>query len=179
MIATVIGDGGWGTALALTLVRNGHAPRVWGPDAAYSAEVRATRRNPRFMPGVELPEGIVWTADPAEALAGSEAVVFVVPSKFARATLERFKPAWEAAGRPPVVSATKGFDMATRERISELVREVWGAAAAVLLVGGIDLGVGFCCSIGLLGCGQAFLCEVLVKILGHRFEGWMAVSHNR
>ena len=58
MIATVIGDGGWGTALALTLVRNGHAPRVWGPDAAYSAEVRATRRNPRFMPGVELPEGM-------------------------------------------------------------------------------------------------------------------------
>ena len=132
MIATVIGDGGWGTALALTLVRNGHAPRVWGPDAAYSAEVRATRRNPRFLPGVELPETITWTADPAEALAGSEAVVFVVPSKYARATLERFKPAWEAAGRPPVVSATKGFDLATRERISELVREVWGADAAVL-----------------------------------------------
>ena len=32
MIATVIGDGGWGSALALVLHRNGHAPRVWGPE---------------------------------------------------------------------------------------------------------------------------------------------------
>lgn len=132
MNVTVVGDGGWGTALALTLARNGHRPCVWGPDEAYSAEVRATRKNPRFMPGVELPETVEWTADPATALAGAEAVVFVVPSKYARATLERFKARWQQAGCPPVVSATKGFDADTLERMSSLISSVWGVSAAVL-----------------------------------------------
>ncbi|MGB4241228.1 MAG: glycerol-3-phosphate dehydrogenase, partial [Kiritimatiellia bacterium] len=35
MRVAVLGDGGWGTALALTLVRNGHSPTVWGPNAEY------------------------------------------------------------------------------------------------------------------------------------------------
>ena len=56
MKVAVIGDGGWGTALALTLARNGHAPRVWGPAADYVAEIRQTRRNRKFLPGVPLPE---------------------------------------------------------------------------------------------------------------------------
>ena len=44
MNVAVVGDGGWGTALALTLLRNGHQPCVWGPDAAYVAQVRSTDR---------------------------------------------------------------------------------------------------------------------------------------
>ena len=135
MKVAVIGDGGWGTALALTLARNGHAPRVWGPDAAYLGEIRTTRRNRKFLPGVELPEAIAWTADPAEALAGAEAVAMVVPSKYVRATLERFAPAYRAGGSPPVVSATKGFDEATQERMTAAISELWGAPAPAALSG--------------------------------------------
>lgn len=135
MKVAVVGDGGWGTALALTLARNGHAPRVWGPDSAYLDEVRSTRLNRKFMPGVELPAAIGWTADPAEALSGAEAVVVVVPSKYMRATLERFADAWRAAAAPPVLSATKGFDESTRERMTELLADVWGAAAPAALSG--------------------------------------------
>ena len=135
MRVAVIGDGGWGTALALTLARNGHAPRVWGPSADYVAELRATRRNRKFLPGVELPESIGWTADPAEALEGAEAAVMVVPSKYVRATLERFAPAYRAAGSPPVASATKGFDESTRERMTEVVAQVWGVKSPAALSG--------------------------------------------
>ena len=135
MRVAVIGDGGWGTALALVLARNGHAPRVWGPAAEYIEEIGATRRNRKFLPGVELPEAIEWTADPGAALAGAEAVVVVVPSKYMRGTLERMAGAYGAAGRPPVVSATKGFDEATRERMTELVEEVWGVASPAALSG--------------------------------------------
>lgn len=135
MKVAVIGDGGWGTALALTLARNGHAPRVWGPEAAYLDEIRTTRRNRKFLPGVELPAAIEWTADPAEALAGAEDVVMVVPSKYVRATLERFAGAYRAAGSPPVVSATKGFDEATQERMTEAISELWGAPAPAALSG--------------------------------------------
>lgn len=135
MKVAVIGDGGWGTALALTLARNGHAPCVWGPAAEYIAEIRATRLNRKFMAGVELPEAIGWTAEPAEALAGAEAVVMVVPSKYVRGTLDRFAAAFRAAGSPPVVSATKGFDESTQERMTEAIAEVWGVAAPAALSG--------------------------------------------
>ena len=135
MKVAVIGDGGWGTALALVLARHGHAPRVWGPDETYLDEVRRTRRNRKFLPGVELPEALAWTADPAAALAGAEAVVMVVPSRYVRATLERFAADYRAAGSPPVVSATKGFDEATRERMTEILSELWGVRAPAALSG--------------------------------------------
>ena len=135
MKLAVIGDGGWGTALALTLARNGHAPRVWGPAADYVAEIRKTRRNRKFLAGVELPETIAWTADPDEALAGAEAVAMVVPSKYVRATLGRFAGAYRAAGAPPVVSATKGFDETTLERMTEILSELWSVKAPAALSG--------------------------------------------
>ena len=135
MNVAVLGDGGWGTALALALLRNGHAPRVWGPAEDYLAEIRATRRNRKFLPGVELPAGIEWTADPEETLAGAEAVVMVVPSRHVRATLERFAAAYRTAGPLPVVSATKGFDEATRERMTEILAELWSVPAPAALSG--------------------------------------------
>jgi glycerol-3-phosphate dehydrogenase (NAD(P)+) len=135
MKVAVIGDGGWGTALALTLFRNGHAPHVWGPSADYIAEIRLMHLNPKFLPGVDLPEEIEWTSDPAEALAGAEAVVMVVPSKYVRTTLERFAAAYVSAGAPPVVSATKGFDESTQERMTEAIAEWWGVKTPAALSG--------------------------------------------
>lgn len=135
MNVAVVGDGGWGTALALTLLRNGHRPCVWGPDAAYVAQVHRTRRNPKFLPGVDIPTGVEWTADPSVVLADAEAVVVVVPSRYMRAVLERFAEAFQAAGRPPVLSATKGFDEATHERMTDLLIAIWGVAAPAVLSG--------------------------------------------
>jgi len=45
----VLGNGGFGTAMALTLARAGHAVALWGHDAAYTATIAATRRNPRYL----------------------------------------------------------------------------------------------------------------------------------
>ncbi|NLG35122.1 MAG: NAD(P)-dependent glycerol-3-phosphate dehydrogenase [Lentisphaerae bacterium] len=135
MRVAVIGDGGWGTALALVLARNGHVPCVWGPSADYIQEIRTTRMNRKFLNGVELPGTIEWTAEPGEALGGAEAVAVVVPSKYVRGTLERMGAVYRAAGRLPVVSATKGFDEATRKRMTEVVKEVWGVASPAALSG--------------------------------------------
>ncbi|HHX98535.1 MAG: NAD(P)H-dependent glycerol-3-phosphate dehydrogenase [Kiritimatiellia bacterium] len=135
MNVAVLGDGGWGSALALTLHRHGHTPCVWGPSADYIAEIRQTRQNRKFLPGVEFPPAITWTADPSTALASATAVVLAVPSRYVRATLGRFAPAYQAAGAPPVVSATKGFDETTHQRISEILAEIWGVAAPAALSG--------------------------------------------
>ena len=72
---TVIGDGGWGSALALILNGNRHRVTVWGPDAVYIEELKTSGDNSRFLPGVPLPDTIVWTADEAQALNGAEGIV--------------------------------------------------------------------------------------------------------
>ncbi|MCF7838285.1 MAG: NAD(P)-dependent glycerol-3-phosphate dehydrogenase [Candidatus Marinimicrobia bacterium] len=115
----VIGDGGWGTALALTLQRNGHQVRVWSAFAENVAAITSAGENSAFLPGVPLPPDLQWTSEPAAALAGAELGVFVVPSRHAAAVLERFAPHWPAAF--PLVIATKGFDPATHLRTGEII----------------------------------------------------------
>ncbi len=130
---TVIGDGGWGTSLAITLNGNGHQVTVWGPDAAYLDEIRATRDNRKFLPGVPLPETLHWTADEAEAMAQAEGVVLAVPSRYYAATLRRFE------GQLPesfhAVSVSKGFDPDTHQRLSALAVEAWRHPGVAALSG--------------------------------------------
>lgn len=130
---SVIGDGGWGTALALVLERNGHAVRVWGPFPEYIETIRNARENPKFLPGVPLPDAIRWTADRAEAVDGAEAVVFVVPSIYYRDTAASF-----ATLIPPnalLLSATKGLDRETHHRMSETAEEALGREPVAALSG--------------------------------------------
>ena len=51
----VLGAGSWGTALAVWLAERGHAVTLWGHDAAHVEQLRATRRNEKYLPGIELP----------------------------------------------------------------------------------------------------------------------------
>jgi glycerol-3-phosphate dehydrogenase (NAD(P)+) len=133
MKITIIGDGGWGTAVGCLLNSYGHAVTLWGPFADYLDEIRAGRENTRFLPGVALPETLRWTADPAEAVAGAEAVVLASPSKFFADVCRLF------AGLVPadalVVSLTKGLCEATHCRMSELAQELLGVAPVAVLSG--------------------------------------------
>ena len=108
MNITIIGDGGWGTAIGLLLHAYGHRVTLWGPFATYLDEVRAARENTRYLPGIALPDGLRWCADPAEAAAGTEAVVLAVPSKFYAAVCASFAgliPATTAVGMPRATSS--------------------------------------------------------------------------
>ena len=130
MKVTVIGDGGWGTALAMVLDRNGHDVTVWGPFPEYLEEVRATGENKTYLPGVGVPETLHWTSDHAEAVKGAGLVVLVVPSRFYKPVMEAFKP-----HIPPealIVSATKGLDEVTHVRMSETAEKILGRPVAVL-----------------------------------------------
>lgn len=132
----VIGDGGWGTALALVAQANGHAVRVWGPFAEYLDQVRAQRENIKFLAGVPLPADIEWTHDFPAALAGAEVVVLAVPSKFSRAVLTKMKPALAAqAPSALILSVTKGFDSETGHRMSPTAEEILGVAPVAALSG--------------------------------------------
>ncbi len=130
---TVIGDGGWGTALALILHRNGHSVRVWGPFPDYVAEIAARRENPRFLAGIPLPAEIAWTADPAAAVDGANLVVLATPSQFYAGVLQRFSPVWPSGAL--AVSVTKGLDRETHHRMSAVAESILGAGPVAALSG--------------------------------------------
>ena len=125
MKAVVIGDGAWGTALALDLLENGHEVVLWGAFPDYLAEMAATRENTRFLRGVRLPAELKFEADPARALAGATLAVLATPTQFLGAVLKRFV----AAGVPDgliVVDVAKGIETGTLRRISEMVAAEFG-----------------------------------------------------
>ncbi|HUK13756.1 MAG TPA: NAD(P)H-dependent glycerol-3-phosphate dehydrogenase [Thermoanaerobaculaceae bacterium] len=127
MNVAVIGAGSWGTALAIHLQRAGCAVRIWAREAEIVAGVAARRRNPLFLSDFELPDGIVVSGDLAPSVADAEAVVFVVPVQFARALLRELKPLLPPGA--PLISASKGIEIASLQRMDEIVRAELGLPA--------------------------------------------------
>ncbi|MDD5482925.1 MAG: NAD(P)-dependent glycerol-3-phosphate dehydrogenase [Kiritimatiellae bacterium] len=129
----IIGDGGWGTALALHFVSGNFRVRVWGPDAGYLASVRKARKNRFYLPGISLPSGIGWTADCGEAADGADLAVLAVPSKYCRAVFQRFAGLF--GNKCAILSVSKGFDPATGKRISGVAEEYFGRLPIAVLSG--------------------------------------------
>lgn len=129
----VLGDGGWGTALALLLHQNGHAVKLWGAFPDYIEKTRAWRENKLYLPGVQLPHGIVLTADRAEAARDTDLFVVAVPTRYFRSVLASF-----AGQLPPgcrLVSVAKGFDPETRERMTQVAASILPGARVAALSG--------------------------------------------
>lgn len=129
----IMGDGGWGTALALVLHRNGHAVRVWGAFPDYTDEARRRGENFKFLPGVPLPPDLGWTAAAEEAMDQANAVVLAVPSRFFRASLGRFAPLLPASAM--VLSVTKGLDPAEGRRMTEVAESILSRRPVAALSG--------------------------------------------
>jgi glycerol-3-phosphate dehydrogenase (NAD(P)+) len=122
--AAVLGAGSWGTTFAAVMADAGCAVTVWARDEKVARQIGDERRNERYVPGVELPEGITATTDARKAVHGADLVVIAVPSQSARATLE---PLRDAIGPHAVaVSLMKGVELGTDRRMSEVVAESLG-----------------------------------------------------
>ena len=65
---SVIGDGGWGTTLAIHLAKNKHTVRLWGPFPSYIRQIKKSRINTKFLPGVRLARNIKLTEDLVDAI---------------------------------------------------------------------------------------------------------------
>ena len=125
MKAVVIGDGAWGTALALDLLENGHEVVMWGAFPDYLEEMAAKRENVRFLRGVTLPAELHFEADPAKAVAGASLAVLATPTQFLGGVLKRFAAVGIPAGLL-VVDVAKGIESGTLRRISEMVAAEFG-----------------------------------------------------
>jgi glycerol-3-phosphate dehydrogenase (NAD(P)+) len=129
----VIGDGGWGTTLAMLLHRNGVKTALWSAFPEHVDELKKQHENRRYLPGVKLPPELFVTADPFEAARGAELALSVVPTQFLRKVAETFEDALE--GAVPVVSCTKGIEIETFRTPSEILYEVLGKRPIAVLSG--------------------------------------------
>ena len=118
----LLGAGSWGTALTIHLERLGARPRLWGRDHVLVKEIRETRENRRYLPGIAVPPGALVTSDAEEALVGAGIVIAAVPSHFIETALASTK-GWIPPGAT-VVSATKGLEPGRGRRISVLLGEL-------------------------------------------------------
>lgn len=130
----VLGDGAWGTALAMVLTGNGHDAALWGPFPDYLDEMRTRRENVRFLPGVSLPEGLRLEPDLAAAVAGAELLVLASPSQYLRGTLAKLRPHHDPR-RQCVVNVAKGIEVDTLLRMSEVCAELLGPCRYAVLSG--------------------------------------------
>jgi glycerol-3-phosphate dehydrogenase (NAD(P)+) len=129
----IIGAGNWGTALAIVAARAGHRVHLWCRDADVASAINHDRINSRYLNSASIPASVTATNDLAEALRDAASVLFAAPSHAARELLTAASPLLDEAAI--VVSVSKGIEIETGKRISEITMEVAGAHPFVCLSG--------------------------------------------
>lgn len=131
MRASVFGGGSWGTALAVQLEGAGHDVTLWVRRDELAARINESRRNETYLPGVALPDSLRATSDLGAAAAHAELAVVAVPSEYCRGVYREIAHSLRREAR--VVSATKGFELSTLERLTQVAQdELPGRAIAAV-----------------------------------------------
>ncbi len=134
MKIAILGNGGFGTAMALTLARAGHAVAMWGHDAIYTAQIAASRRNPRYLDGVVLPDGIRISNDATAVLDRCQLVLVAVPTQHVRGVILAVAP--QLVPTVPLVSLAKGLEQSTGKRPTAILTELVGGEQRVFALSG-------------------------------------------
>ena len=124
-VVSILGAGGWGTALAVLCADRGMKVHLWGYDKAQVDKLSQSRANDRYLPGVPLAESILPTNDLRDC-ASADVVFFVTPSKAIRAVAGQFSKT-PVPPATPLVSCTKGIEHESGLRMSEVLREYFPA----------------------------------------------------
>ncbi|WP_027108880.1 NAD(P)H-dependent glycerol-3-phosphate dehydrogenase [Lacticigenium naphthae] len=129
---TVLGAGSWGTALATVLQANGHIVRLWGNNTKQIKEINEKHTNTHYLKNFTVPKEIKATVDLKEALADTDAILFVVPTGAMRSVAQQV----QALLTEPklIIHASKGLEQNTYLRISEILSEEIPAAKRKAIV---------------------------------------------
>jgi len=130
----IIGGGSWGTALAVIAARAGHEVQLWSRNADVVRSINERRVNSRYLTSVQIPASVAATNELSAALDRAELVLFAAPSHAARELITGASPhLLEAA---IIVSVSKGIEIETGKRISEIVKEIVGATHEFVCLSG-------------------------------------------
>jgi glycerol-3-phosphate dehydrogenase (NAD(P)+) len=118
----VLGAGAWGTAMAAVLSARLQVS-LWARDRAQAEAIGRTRRNERYLPGIEVPRAVEVVTDFAAAAAGAQLALAATPVAGLRDLLQKLGP------RTPLVWLCKGFEEGSGLLPHQIVEEVLGGAA--------------------------------------------------
>ena len=125
----IIGSGSWGVALGIHLAKLGNKVKIW----SFMEEERDIINNEKrckFLPGVELPDGIYCSTDYKEVIDGTDFILHVTPSKFTRNMVKEYK---EFVENKPIIICSKGLEMESLKTLDEVIlEEIPNAKIAVL-----------------------------------------------
>ncbi len=125
----IIGSGSWGVALGIHLVKQGNKVKIW----SFAEEERDLINNEhkcKFLPGIELPEGIYCSTNYKEVIDGTDFILHVTPSKFTRNMVREYKQYVE---NRPIVICSKGLETDSLKTLDEVIlEEIPNAKIAVL-----------------------------------------------
>jgi len=129
----VIGAGGWGTALSVIWARQGLAILLCGNDPSRVEELRTSRENSAYLPGVNLPKAIGLTSD-LHSCADADLIVFVTPSTALRETAARLAKV-KINSKAVLLSCIKGIEHGTGKRMSEILSQIFPQHTIAVLSG--------------------------------------------
>jgi glycerol-3-phosphate dehydrogenase (NAD(P)+) len=128
----VLGAGSWGTTLSVVLASAGHPVSLWDHDRPLLDALERDRENRKYLAGIALPDGVKVRAELEQALDGAAVAIYAVPSHALRSVGGRVAR-YGTRGVP--VCATKGLELDTLKRATEVLAETLGDPDPVLLVG--------------------------------------------
>ncbi len=130
---SIIGAGSWGIALAVLLHKNGHQVTVWSVIEAEIKMLQKEHEHKDKLPGVKLPEDMVFTTDLEQAVRGAEVLVLAVPSPYTRSTSHSMAP-FVREGQM-IVNVAKGIEEKTLLTLSQIIEEEIPQANVAVLSG--------------------------------------------
>jgi glycerol-3-phosphate dehydrogenase (NAD(P)+) len=122
----VIGAGSWGTTLADLVAKRGQEVVLWAHEAKSVEEMKRTRINSLYLPGVVLAEGLEFTGSLQEAVSGKELILSVTPSQLTREVLQKALPFIDE--NAIIVSASKGIELDSLLTMSQVCAQILPAA---------------------------------------------------
>ena len=130
----VLGDGAWGTAVALLLASDpANRVALWSAREENARILRERRENVNLLPGVPIPPQVELTSDIGQAVDGTDLWVVAIPTAYLRTTLQRVAPAVRCDR--PVLSLVKGLENGTFLRPTEIIGQVLGCPEVAVLSG--------------------------------------------
>lgn len=129
----IIGAGSWGIALSVLLHNNGHEITVWSALANEIDMLNAQHEHKDKLPGVKLPEDMVFTTDLKNAVDEKDILVLAVPSSFTRSTAHQLKDV--VAPGQIIVNVAKGIEEKTLMTLSQIIEEEVPQAEVAVLSG--------------------------------------------
>ena len=127
----ILGAGGWGTTLSILLNKKGYEVILWEVFPEYAKILREKRENIYYLPGIKIPSSINITSD-IEKVMESPFLIIAIPSRYFRDIIKKMKNFYKGQ---PLLIGTKGLEIETGKRMSEIVEEEIGKVPLAIISG--------------------------------------------